>query len=72
MEAKRNKNGEYTISGITDKQMDVLRYLLNCVQDYTKNPEKELEEWGFVDITTVGCISFDKEEIEAIQGMNLY
>lgn len=67
------KSNSFTISGITGEQMQLLAYLVNQSKFLTtgQHEEKMLEEFGFINIGEVGCVCFDKEEVETLHTMNI-
>lgn len=58
----------FTIKGITTEQLSIIAYLVNSAQEYTtgQQEEKTLAEDGFIDITTIGCITFDTEDVDTL------
>lgn len=62
------KTQTFTIKGITAEQLSILAYLVNSAQEYTtgQQEEKILAEDGVIDITTIGCITFDAEEVNTL------
>lgn len=58
----------FTIKGITAEQLSILAYLVNSAKEYTtgQQEEKTLAEDGVIDITTIGCITFDAEEVDTL------
>lgn len=67
------KSNSFTISNITAEQMQVLAYLVNQAKSFTtgQHEEKLLEEDGFINITEIGCIVFDKEEVDTLHTMSI-
>lgn len=67
------KSQTFTIKDITAEQLSILAYLVNSAQEYTtgQQEEKALAEDGVIDITTIGCITFDAEEVDTLHTINI-
>lgn len=67
------KSDSFTISGLTAEQIGVIAFLVNRAQELTcgKHEEKMLEEDGFIDLASIGCITFDKDEVDTLHTIHI-